>query len=85
MYGAILNKLFLGNRVLDYLIAFSGLLLGILAINIFVRVIIKRIKKISEKTTSTLDDFFVGIIEKIGGPELASHIEEKGYEVAIGG
>jgi len=26
-----------------------------------------------------------GIIEKIGGPELASHIEEKGYEVAIGG
>ena len=70
MYGAILNKLFLGNRVLDYLIAFSGLLLGILAINIFVRVIIKRIKKISEKTTSTLDDFFVGIIEKIGVPLL---------------
>ena len=26
-----------------------------------------------------------GIIEKIGGTELASHIEEKGYEVAIGG
>lgn len=70
MYETILNKVFLGNRVLDYLIAFFDLLLGILAINIFMRLIIKRLKRISERTTTSIDDFFVGIIERIGIPLL---------------
>ncbi len=70
MYMEILNKVFLGNRILDYLISFAALLLGIIAINIFKRFIIKRLKKISKMTTTTLDDFFVMVIEKIGVPLL---------------
>lgn len=66
----ILNKVFLGNRLLAYLVSFAALLLGILAINMFKRFIIKRLKKISKMTATTLDDFFVRIIEKIGVPLL---------------
>ncbi len=66
----ILNEVFFGNRVLNYLISFAALLTGILVINIFKRLIIKRLKKMSKMTATTLDDFFVGIIEKIGVPLL---------------
>ena len=70
MDKTILYKVFLGNRILDYLISFSALLLGLLVINIFKRFIIKHLKKISKKTATTLDDFFVRIIERIGVPLL---------------
>lgn len=70
MYLAMLDKVFLGNRALDYLVSFSSLLLGILVINIFARVIIKRLKKISARTTTTLDDFVIRVIEKNGVPLL---------------
>jgi len=72
MYIEILNKVFLGNRVLDYLISFGVLLFGFLAIKIVVHAIIKlkRLKKISKKTTTTLDDFFMEVIDRIGAPLL---------------
>ncbi|MFH1798290.1 MAG: mechanosensitive ion channel family protein [Candidatus Omnitrophota bacterium] len=70
MYIEILNKVFLGNRVLDYLISFGVLLFGFLAIKIVVRAIIKRLKEISKKTTTTLDDFFMEVIDRIGAPLL---------------
>ncbi len=70
MYMEILNKVFLGNRVLDYLISFGVLLFGFLAIKIVALVIIKRLKEISKRTTTTLDDFFMDVIDRIGVPLL---------------
>lgn len=68
MYGTLFDTVFLGNRIFDYLLYFSALLLGILLINIFKRSIVKRLKRISKMTTTTLDDFVVRVIEKIGVP-----------------
>lgn len=70
MYSEILDNLFLGNRVYDYIIAGVALLIGFLVINIGIRYLIKRIKKFSEKTATTIDDFLVSVLEKLAIPFL---------------
>ncbi len=64
MLDNILQQQFLGNRVLDYLIFLVVLLLGFLVIAIVKRMVINRLKKWSERTTTELDDILVAIIEK---------------------
>lgn len=70
MYEGILERVFLGNRISDYLIAAMALLASFLIINIVIRYFIKRLKKISEKTTTTIDDFLVTVLEKLAVPFL---------------
>lgn len=70
MHEKILEQVFLGNRISDYLIAATALLIGLFVINVVMRYFIKRIKKISEKTTATLDDFLVNVLEKLAIPFL---------------
>jgi small-conductance mechanosensitive channel len=70
MYERILEQVFLGNRISSYLIAIAALLMSFLVINIVIRYFIKRLKKISEKTTTTIDDFLVNILEKLAIPFL---------------
>lgn len=70
MHWEMLEYVFLGNRILDYLIACIALVVGILIINIVIRLFIKRLKRFAEKTVSMIDDFFVGMLEKVGVPFL---------------
>src|SRR3989338_1087962 len=70
MYERILERIFLGNRISDYLIASIALLVSFFIINIVIRYFIKRLKKLSEKTTTTVDDFLVNILEKLAIPFL---------------
>src|SRR3989338_1439395 len=70
MYERILERIFLGNRISDYLIAGMALLMGFFIINIVIRHFVKRLKKISEKTTTTIDDFLVSVLEKLAVPFL---------------
>jgi len=70
MYTKIMEHYFLGNKISDYLVAGIALLTGFLIINVCVRHIMNRIKKIAEKTTTTIDDFFVGVFEKLAVPFL---------------
>src|SRR3989338_10656518 len=70
MYAKILEWVFLGNLVSDYLIAIIALLTSFLIINIVIRYIMKHIKKFSEKTATTIDDFFVSVLEKLVVPFL---------------
>jgi small-conductance mechanosensitive channel len=70
VYTEILNKVFLGNRVLDYLISFGVFLFGFLAIKIIALAIIRHLKEISKRTANTLDDFFMEVIDRIGAPLL---------------
>ena len=70
MYAKILEWVFLGNLVSDYLIAIIALLTSFLIINIVIRYIIKHIKRFSEKTATTIDDFFVSVLEKLVVPFL---------------
>ncbi len=64
MIQDILYQTFFNNRVLDYLICVSVFLGGIVAIHIFDRILLIRIKKWADQTASTIDDLFVRIVEK---------------------
>ena len=70
MYERILERIFLGNRISDYLIACMALLVSFFIINIVIRYFIKQLKKISEKTSTTIDDFLVSVLEKLAIPFL---------------
>src|SRR3989338_3364543 len=70
MYERILERIFLGNRISGYLIASIALLASFFIINIVTRHFIKRLKKISEKTSTTIDDFLVSVLEKLAIPFL---------------
>jgi len=66
----VLNNVFWGNKVWDYLVAAAALMLSILIINIVLRCLIKRLKKFAEKTVFTIDDFLITVIEKVCIPFL---------------
>ena len=70
MYKEILNYVFWGNKVLDYLMVLAAILSGILIINIILRYLVKRLKKFAGGTASTIDDFFVNVIGRVGIPFL---------------
>lgn len=61
---------FMGNSFLEYFISACILFAGYLVIRIISRVVIKQLKALSLKTKTTLDDFIVEVIEKIGAPML---------------
>ena len=66
----ILEQVFLGNRILDYVIALAVLLFSLVFVKVVVRMIIRRFKKYALKTTTTIDDFMVTILERIVLPVL---------------
>ena len=61
----IMEQVFLENRIADYLI-FAGLFLaGFGIIKIFQHFILSRLKKWAKNTATTIDDFLVGIIQRL--------------------
>ncbi|MFA5255225.1 MAG: mechanosensitive ion channel family protein [Candidatus Omnitrophota bacterium] len=70
MYTKILEQYFLGNRISDYLIACIMLLTGFVVINVGIRYLIKHVKRLSEKTATTIDDFLVSVFERLAVPFL---------------
>ncbi len=59
-----LNQVYLGNSVTLYLTALGIFILGLIVVNIFKRIILNRLKKWSENTKTSIDDFLVSGIEK---------------------
>ncbi|MFA4992255.1 MAG: mechanosensitive ion channel family protein [Candidatus Omnitrophota bacterium] len=66
----ILEQVFFGNRILDYIVALSTLALSLLFVKVIIRFLVKRLKKLAEKTAVRFDDFLVLILEKVGLPAL---------------
>jgi len=66
----ILEQVFFGNSIWNYLIALATLFLSLVFVKVVVRMTIKRLKKFAEKTTTTIDDLFVTILERIIFPVL---------------
>jgi len=65
MFQSIMEQIYLGNRVADYLIFVGLFLASLVIIRIFQYFILRRLKKWAEKTTTTIDDFFLGIIQRV--------------------
>ncbi|HSD62933.1 MAG TPA: mechanosensitive ion channel family protein [Ignavibacteriaceae bacterium] len=66
----ILEQSYFGNTILNYIIAFGIFILGIIVIQIFKTIILKRLKKWSEATETTIDDFLVAGTQKTVVPLL---------------
>lgn len=66
----ILNQVYYGNTILAYLIAAGIFIIGIIVVKVFTKIVVYRLKKISQKTETTLDDFIIRGIEKTVVPLL---------------
>lgn len=64
----IIQQTFLSNRVLDYLIAAGFFVAGFVFIKIIKCVVLRRLKKLAEKTATTIDDFVVENVQIIAVP-----------------
>jgi small-conductance mechanosensitive channel len=58
------NQIYLGNKLSAYIIALAAFVGGIILIKVLDKIILRRLKKWSEKTETTLDDFLVRGIER---------------------
>ncbi len=70
MLGNFLEKTYMHNRVLDYLLFLISLVVGIVIVRVIEVVILKRLKAWAEKTKTTLDDFLVEMSRKTALPLL---------------
>lgn len=64
MMEKILNTTFLGNSVWQYISAVIVLIIGIIAVKIFKRIVLNKLKKWAERTKTNIDDFLILQIEK---------------------
>jgi len=63
MMKDILSKTFLENTVLSYLVCVGMFFGGLIAIKICQVVVLRRLRKLAQKTATTLDDFLIEIIQ----------------------
>jgi len=64
VFSEILEKTFLQNSVRDYIIFAVSFLGALIAIQILKSIVLNRLKTWSEKTTTSVDDFLIKIVEK---------------------
>lgn len=68
MFTQFAEQVFLGNSIRTYVTSIVMLLVGLSIVKIVRIVILNRLKKWAEKTVTTIDDFLVGLIQRIGVP-----------------
>jgi small-conductance mechanosensitive channel len=64
MFSDVLQRSFLQNSVLDYVIFLAAFLIGILVIRISKSIVLHRLKAWSKKSATTVDDFLIQITEE---------------------
>jgi small-conductance mechanosensitive channel len=66
----VFDQVFFGNSIWNYLIAAATLLLSLVFVKVVLHMVVRRLKKLAEKTTTTIDDLLVTILERIVLPVL---------------
>jgi small-conductance mechanosensitive channel len=62
------NNQYLGNTLLDYLVAFAIIAAGLVLVRIFRAIVIQRLERWSGRTQNRADDFIIHGIERFGIP-----------------
>jgi small-conductance mechanosensitive channel len=70
MFDEFGQTVVLGNTLDDYLVCLAVFVLGLLAVEIIRRVVVRRMRDISARTATTVDDFIVSLIERKAPPLL---------------
>ncbi len=68
MFLDFINRVYFENRILDYIISLSIILLSFVFLKIFATVVIHHLSKLAKKTETKLDDFIIKIIKKFFMP-----------------
>ncbi|NOZ26365.1 MAG: mechanosensitive ion channel family protein [Nitrospirae bacterium] len=63
MFEDIMHRTFFGNAVSEYLVSLSILAAGVLAVVLLKRIIIRRLKIWADRTSTSLDDFFIHTLD----------------------
>ncbi|MEX2594618.1 MAG: mechanosensitive ion channel family protein [Anditalea sp.] len=66
----ILERSFLNNTLLNYLIALGIILIGTLIIKVFKGPVVNKIRSFTEKTDTNIDDYIIDTIDRFGIPAL---------------
>src|SRR5690606_25110039 len=66
----ILERSFLNNTIYNYLIAIGIILVGALIIKIFKGPVLNKIKALTAKTNTNIDDYIINSIDRFGIPAL---------------
>jgi small-conductance mechanosensitive channel len=66
----VLNSELLGNSVLDYLLALGTIVVGAIAIKLVDTIVVNRVKRWARRTSTTLDDDLIRLIERFVVPAL---------------
>jgi len=64
MINDILNRNLFGNSVFDYIGIIVLVVIGMIVVKLFEKIIVSRLKKLSTKTATTVDDFLIEVIQK---------------------
>ncbi len=70
MLKEFIKQEYFQNSLTDYFISLAVVLIGILIVRIFKVIVLRRLRKVAEKSETTIDDFLIRIIEKAGVPLL---------------
>ncbi len=65
-----IERVYCNNSVKEYLIAFAAIVIGIIIVRIFKNLILSRIKKVTNKTETNIDDYIVDVVGEFGIPAL---------------
>ncbi|WKN32952.1 mechanosensitive ion channel family protein [Porifericola rhodea] len=65
-----LNQVIYGNRVQAYLVAVGIIILGLIVVRVVNHIIDNKLKKLTKKTDTIIDDFLIESIDRFGVPVL---------------
>ena len=82
-FEAALKEVYYGNSVRNYLIALGIIVVGFVAVRIFKSVVNNRLRKLSERTTTNIDDYVIESINRFGIPILYAMVVYFGLQYLV--